>query len=252
MSILRRLFRSGQPEFSAPMEPEHTFYAIGDIHGCDDLLVRLLQRIEDRDGSEVAIVCLGDLADRGEQSLQVLRRVHRLSVAGGGRLVSLAGNHEEMLLAALDAPKANAPRWLRYGGLQTIAAMGIAAPSETAGSDAWVEMAAQVRRRLDEDGLVDWLRDLPLSWRSGNVTAVHAGADPRRRLDDQDRATLLWGHPDFATTDRADGQWVVHGHTVVETPRVAHGRIAVDTGAYATGRLTAARIARDGIVFVET
>jgi serine/threonine protein phosphatase 1 len=57
---------------------------------------------------------------------------------------------------------------------------------------------------------------------------------------DQRSRDLLWGHPDFMTTPRTDGQWVAFGHVIQDEPVMAEGRIALDTGAYATGVLTAA------------
>src|SRR6056297_3043779 len=99
---------------------------------------------------------------------------------------------------------------------------------------------------------IAWLRARPLSWRSGNVWALHAGADPHQPLDSQGDEVLLWGHPAFRRSPRRDGQWVVHGHTIVEHPHTAEGRIAVDTGAYATGRLSAALIECGAVRFLQT
>jgi serine/threonine protein phosphatase 1 len=86
--------------------------------------------------------------------------------------------------------------------------------------------------------MIDWLRARPLWWQSGTVAIVHAGADPTRPLDSQNRRNLLWGHKDFRTRARADGLWIVHGHTIVPDASVEGGRIAIDTGAYATGTLS--------------
>jgi serine/threonine protein phosphatase 1 len=96
------------------------------------------------------------------------------------------------------------------------------------------------------------MRLLPLMHETGNVTVVHAGADPAKPLDQQAHRTLTWGHPDFRTTPRRDGQWVLHGHTIVDAPSADQGRIAVDTGAYATGRLTVARVIPGEVSFEST
>jgi serine/threonine protein phosphatase 1 len=85
-----------------------------------------------------------------------------------------------------------------------------------------------------------WLAARPLWWRSGNLIAVHALTDPAAPMEAQDDETLIWARPGRAFAPRADGAWVVHGHTVVPEPRVQAGHVAVDTGAYRTGRLTAA------------
>ena len=88
-----------------------------------------------------------------------------------------------------------------------------------------------------------WLGNLPISWQTGNVAVVHAGADPSEPLVDQSRRSLLWGHQDFDRLQRTDGIWIVHGHTIVDQPFMGGGRISIDIGAYATGRLAAVHIA---------
>ena len=86
----------------------------------------------------------------------------------------------------------------------------------------------------------------------GNVNFTHAGADPARPVAAQEAHTLTWGHPDFGMVPRSDGQWIVHGHTIVDAPFVAPGQICVDTGAFFSGRLTAARLADGDVQFLST
>ena len=100
--------------------------------------------------------------------------------------------------------------------------------------------------------MIAWLRDLPSMWKSGNVTVVHAGADPATPIARQGVKTLVWGHKNFDTKPRQDGVWVLHGHTIVDVATAQDGRIAVDTGAYATGRLTAAYITDGDAAFLTT
>jgi serine/threonine protein phosphatase 1 len=224
----------------AEIAPERPFYAIGDVHGRYDLLAPLLRRT----GSGDPVVLVGDYIDRGEQSAQVLR--HLFDDAG---LICLQGNHEAMLLRFLDDPVANGPLWFRNGGLQTLASFGIAAPDQAMAPEALQQAARHLSQGMGA-GMIAWLRALPLVYRSGNVLAVHAGLDPRRPPEAQDTEALIWGHPDFLRRPRQDGYWVVHGHTIVDSPAVTAGRIAIDTGAYATGRLTAARIAAGQVTFL--
>jgi serine/threonine protein phosphatase 1 len=68
----------------------------------------------------------------------------------------------------------------------------------------------------------------------------------------QAEEVLLWGHPGFRKEPRTDGQWVIHGHTIVDAPQVSGGRIAIDTGAYATARLTAAIVRGGDVTFLQT
>ena len=69
-------------------------YLIGDIQGCDDALQRLVDRI-DFSPSRDTLFLLGDLVNRGPDSLGVLRRLMRL----GSAARCLLGNHDLHLLA---------------------------------------------------------------------------------------------------------------------------------------------------------
>lgn len=234
--------------FAMPL-PREVFYVIGDIHGRDDLLDRLLAQI-DAEAPEARLVCVGDYIDRGEGSAQVLARLSGLERPGAPPSICLLGNHERMCLDFIDNPEAAGARWLRNGGMQTLASYGIGTigmPKDSAMPD--------LRDRLVEamgPDLIAWLMERPLAWQSGTVAVVHAAADPSLAIGVQPESILLWGYPEFAKVRRKDGIWVVHGHTIVETPQAANGLISVDTGAYATGHLTAARIAPDGVSFLMT
>lgn len=235
----------------APPRPERPLYVVGDIHGEAALLEQLLDRIdEDADTlglGDAVLVFLGDYVDRGEQSRDVLERVRAHSSALPDHVLCLMGNHERMLLDFLDRPAEAGGRWLRNGGLQTLASFGVGGAHLASGGDELEHAAARLRDAL-APGLEDWLRGLPLICQSGNICLCHAGTDPRLPLEDQPEKVLLWGPPGGSDgMARQDGNWVVHGHYVVSEPVAAGGRIAVDTGAYFTGRLHAARL-HDGAV----
>ena len=227
-------------------EPDVPVYVIGDIHGRADLLDQLLGRIEaDRQGADTAedrLVFVGDYIDRGDESAAVLDRVAGLSWDRPDRVVCLMGNHERMLLDMLDDPATRGGRWLRYGGLQTLASYQIGGITQSSPPERLEEVADELRRALP-DGIEDWLRALPLQWSSGDLHVCHAAAKPDLAMDDQPDEVLLWGHPSFLKTAREDGQWVAFGHTIFDAPEVRQRRIAVDTGAYYSGALTAAVIA---------
>lgn len=240
-------FRAPKPTFSAHLAPDEPFFAIGDLHGCDDLLARMIQRL-DEISPDIRRVFVGDYIDRGEASAQTLARLHGYQQNDPDRVICLRGNHEQMLERFLAAPDRHGPRWLRYGGLQTMASYGIAPPPETAPPEKWAEARDRLRTAMGPE-LLTWLAALPDWWQSGNVAVLHAAADPALPLDEQELEPMLWGHPAFMETPRSDGTWVVHGHTITEDPRPAAGRIPVDTGAYATGRLTAVLVQTGSIDF---
>lgn len=230
-----------------PIAPEVPLCVIGDIHGCADLLEKLSLKIAAEVDADTRIVCVGDYVDRGDASADVLQMLMEEETRPGSPLTCLAGNHEDMLLGFLDDPQATGRRWLRYGGLQTLASFGLRGVSETmAGAD--LDRARDDLRKAMGPGLEAWLRNLPVQMQSGNVAVVHAAADPELPILQQDRKVLLWGHAEFALRPRTDGIWVAHGHTVVPEICQQGGRLSLDTGAYATGRLSAAILHPDGSV----
>jgi serine/threonine protein phosphatase 1 len=248
MSILSTIFARFRktmpnPDFDALLNPDQHLFVIGDVHGCADQLVRLM----DKQPANSQLVFVGDLIDRGPDSAKVLQIV--IDACGAGA-VCIMGNHEAMMLDYLDRPSERGPRWFRFGGLQTLESLKIGGVGERSDEAALLATRDKLEACLGKD-IVSWLRALPKQWHSGNIHVVHASADPREAMDNQDHKTLIWGHPDFETRNRADGQWVVYGHTIQEQPSANLGRIAVDTGAFATGRLTAAYITKDNVTFVE-
>lgn len=255
--ILSRLpSRRASPPAQTPpplstLAPERPFVAVGDVHGRADLLLALDRQIAAR-CADWPVVLLGDYIDRGEQSREVLDLLMTVSESGTPPVTCLMGNHERMLLDFLDFPERCGPRWLRNGGLQTLASFGISPSGGTQAEAAALETLRDCLADAMGDAMIAWLRARPLYWRSGNVWAVHAAADPDLPIPGQPRETLIWGHADFLRRPRPDGHWVAHGHSIVDTPEVRDGRIALDTGAYATGRLTAAAIAAGDVSFFQT
>lgn len=218
------------PVFDTPLIVDRPMAVIGDVHGRDDLLARLLDRL---DGIQAEIVFVGDLCDRGENSQGVFE-----IVASRLGAVSLMGNHERMMLDFIEDPATAGRRWLRNGGLQTLASFGIGGLAETSGPDDLHKAAEYLADGIGPDAIA-WLRARPLMHRNGNVAVVHAMTDPGLPIDAQVEETLLWRRPSAFPHPRRDGIWTVHGHTVVDQPTVDQGRIAIDTGAFATGKLSA-------------
>ena len=252
-NLIRRLAgRSGRETFSAPIDPgDAVIYAVGDVHGRHDLLARLVERIVEDAGAVAppAVVFLGDYVDRGEGARETIDLLRALARDGGIAPVFLMGNHEQMLLRFLREPD-TAPRWLRNGGLQTLASYGVPGAGSAHGAEAAIGLRDALLEALGPH--LDFIESLRLCHRAGNVFFAHAGADPALPTEEQDVRTLLWGCRAFHETVRDDDVWVVHGHFVVDQPSAEAGRIAVDTGAYFSGRLTAARIAPGEVSFIQT
>jgi len=126
-------------------------YAIGDLQGCHDSLLRLLDTIR-FDPAADRLWFVGDLVNRGPDSLGVLRFVKSL----GDAAVSVLGNHDLHLLALAEG----------YGRVHK--------------GDTLDEVLAAP----DRDELLYWLRRRKLAWREGDWLMVHAGVLPDWSVDD--------------------------------------------------------------------
>lgn len=233
--------------------PNELVYVVGDIHGSieklDNLLAQIDADVADSPGAPGKVVFVGDYIDRGDESADVLRFMADVTTAYPDRLIGLIGNHERMLLDFLSDPTGSAKRWIRYGGLQTLASFGVGAGLTTDSRNAGdlLDAAGDLMEAMGPD-LVKWLSELPLSWSSGSLWVVHAGANPSVAMEAQQQKTLLWGSETFMKEERQDGNWVAFGHQPFDGPFAEAGRIAVDTGACYGGKLTAARIDPTGDV----
>lgn len=123
-------------------------YAVGDIQGCYDPLRRALDQT-DFDPARDSLWCVGDLVNRGPQSLEVLRFVKNL----GQSAVSVLGNHDLHLLA------------LAFGH----------------GRQSKKDNLQAVLHAPDSDELIDWLLHRPLlHWDAGlGFAMLHAGLPPQ-------------------------------------------------------------------------
>jgi bis(5'-nucleosyl)-tetraphosphatase (symmetrical) len=121
-------------------------YAIGDIQGCYVEFQQLLAQIR-FDPAKDRLWLVGDLVNRGPDSLQVLRFVKSL----GDKAITVLGNHDLHLLAVAEGT------------------------AELHRSDTLDEVLGAP----DRDELLAWLRQQPLLHAEGNYVLVHAGLLPQ-------------------------------------------------------------------------
>jgi serine/threonine protein phosphatase 1 len=241
MGLLRSILGRApqlEPRQRLTLPGSGAFYAIGDVHGCLDLLELLEAKIAD-DAAAISLpattIVLGDIVDRGPRSAQtidhVIERQHR-----GDRLICLLGNHEMSMLEYLRHPDPASP-WLRQGGLETLLSYGV-----DAAQFARRKSARQAITALIPDEHIGFLQCLPIAIETPNWFFSHAGVREGRTLTGQSEHDLIW-HKDNMASSYADREKIiVHGHDAIPEAFVGTHRINVDTGAFATGRLTAVRL----------
>jgi serine/threonine protein phosphatase 1 len=234
-------FRTSRSDHDAPTTPKGTrLYAIGDIHGRDDLLEQLTLLVHDdaykRQARRNVVVYLGDYIDRGRQSRAVIDRLLRAPLPGF-ETVHLKGNHEDIMLRFLEDISI-APSWLSYGGMETLESYGVTPPHPDAPPAELLRAQDALARNLPREHL-DFLRRLRLSHEEGDYVFVHAGIKHGVPLAAQREEDMLWIREEFLLSQSSFGRIVVHGHTITRDPDVRQNRIGIDTGAFASGRLTA-------------
>jgi serine/threonine protein phosphatase 1 len=228
------------PRLKLDRQPDR-IYAVGDVHGCLDLLKRIEAQIVadagDAAGSKL-IVMLGDLIDRGPASAQVIDHVLAQPPQGFDR-ICLRGNHEAMMLAFVRDPKRGAV-WLENGGREALLSYGL--PSDT--------LLRGVAPRALENLLashvptehIEFLEALPVMLDTPEAVFVHAGLRPGVQIEAQTDDDLIWFRDNYESDYAEFGRPIVHGHMPRLEALVSPFRIAIDTGVYANGRLTAVRI----------
>jgi serine/threonine protein phosphatase 1 len=232
------LFRNSKP--SGPRG--HRAYAIGDVHGCLDLLNRLLAAVEaeigERPKRKTSIVFLGDLIDRGPASAEVLERLSGYAPHGVS-VHFIMGNHEEVMLRVLSGDSGLIPSWLKFGGNETLRSYGLE-PREIRRMKP-DEAVARIREAIPAKH-AEFVRHFADSISFGGYLFVHAGIRPGVDLSDQAQSDLRWIREPFLEDSANHGFVVVHGHTITNSVEVASNRIGIDTGAFCTGTLTALAI----------
>jgi serine/threonine protein phosphatase 1 len=225
----------------APDTVASRVYAVGDIHGRLDLLLRIEAQIEAdlavRPTASPLVCYLGDYIDRGPASAGVVEHLVA-SRRDNLRCVFLKGNHEDRMLAFLDEPAGNGPRWMTFGGREL----------ET---EDWDAIRDRLATAVPGKHLA-FLRSLDLALRWGDYLFVHAGLDPARGLEAQDPHDLMWIREPFLSSDRDWGVRVVHGHVIAPEPVLRPNRIGLDTGAYKSGILTCAAIDDGALRILQT
>jgi len=232
-----------RPTRPEPMSTDSTgpIWAVGDVHGCADLLQALLaQVLSEHTGKPVRIVFLGDYVDRGPASREVLDLLIALESLGRVRPTFIRGNHDFMMQEFLRKPEIG-PAWLEMGAAATLRSYGVEPPGLSVSPQAWRDAHQRFLRAVPRrhSGFLDRLEP---SLTEGDYFFTHAGVRPGRSLDRQRSSDLMWIRTVFLDDPQPLPKMVVHGHTVTPAPYADHRRIGLDTGAYASGTLTALRV----------
>jgi len=237
INSLKSLFKRNTPPL--PYCPPGTrIYCIGDIHGRDDLLQQLhekiLQDVANYKGHKT-LIYLGDYIDRGERSKQLIELLlaHPLP---GFELIYLRGNHEQTLLDFLIEAQVGRS-WFNFGGLQTLVSYGVKPGKLATTTQDLKDLQTALRERISP-AHIHFLEQTQSHYVAGSYYFVHAGVSPRFDLNHQHAEDQLWIRNAFIEHRKPFEKIIVHGHTISDEPDFKPNRIGLDTGAYLSGKLS--------------
>jgi protein phosphatase len=240
-ALLHRLVKMRDP--AALRKARGPFDIVGDVHGCLDELLALMEAMGYRvvrAGKKFAVTpppgrtlaFVGDLVDRGPAAPGVLRLV--MDMARAGTALCVTGNRDSELV-----------RVLRGGAAQV-----------TRGMARTLEQMAEESENF-RVAVMDFLHELPshLVLDEGRLVIAHAGLKEALQGRSSAAARAFALHGDLTGKKDAAGfplrrVWaaeyrgkalVVHGHTPVSAPMWLNNTINIDTGCAYGGHLTALR-----------
>lgn len=215
-------------------------YVMSDIHGMYDKYKKMLDKIEF--SNEDTLYVLGDVIDRGKDSLKILQdMILRDNVYG------LVGNHELMAMKCLcwlnqeitdetlaqlsEEQLMDYVNWIINGGDQTI--------------QDFIQLSDQERQQLI-DYIMEFSAYEEIKVNDIHYLLIHAGIehfDANKALNEYDINELVWARPHF-DAPYFDDKYVIVGHTptlmLSHKPEIYHHQrfIVIDCGAcYPGGRL---------------
>jgi serine/threonine protein phosphatase 1 len=181
---------------------EERYIAIGDIHGCKDQLLELLEKTGTY--PEHKLVFLGDYIDRGPDSEGVIEVLSQLDA------IFILGNHEQSVLettnSLIDKP----------GLYQT-----------------YLE-----KKKLSEES-IQWIQKNPVPYfETDSYIFSHAGLNPTKKLEEQTLKDYLLSFHEtdyYAITEKL----VIHGHIAEKEVQFVGNNVSVDTACSFGGYLSA-------------
>jgi serine/threonine protein phosphatase 1 len=168
------------------------------------------------------LIFLGDYIDRGPDSMGVIDRLIKWKDEGLD-ILTLRGNHEEILLQLLTDPEEQG-NWMFFGGKETLESFKIEQPYE-----------------LDWK-YIDWLQRLLHYTEVDSYILAHAGINFEAEKPFEDFYNMLWIRHYVPTAEQLAGRKVVHGHTPITVSELEINLrrqwpiIDLDTGCVYSGR----------------
>ncbi|GAL01159.1 serine/threonine protein phosphatase [Nonlabens ulvanivorans] len=193
-------------------------YVVSDIHGCNSKFRRALKAVRLKKTDRLII--LGDMIDRGSESKEVLDTIFLL-LENNFEVISILGNHEDLLLKSLDDFNTEIS-WLKNGGIKTLESFS----------------TTEISRIPDK--YIDYLASLKSHFILDDFIFVHAGINMLAEQPLNDRDALLWlrDWEKYYDSNWLKSRMVIHGHTpismdcIMEQFEKSSKVICIDNGSF--------------------
>jgi serine/threonine protein phosphatase 1 len=216
-------------------------YVVGDIHGCPDELLVLLEHLKTKEkiSEKDAVVFIGDYIDRGPNSFGAVEVLIEFQKAYANAKF-LKGNHEDSFLDYCELGGDAGPVYFFNGGVQFFQSYGLSS----------VDPHHSIMAQLPETHQ-KFYKELLTGITVPGYLIVHAGIRPEVPLEEQTLQDLLWIRDEFLEYEGALPATVVFGHTPL--PEVLFepgGRIGIDTGLVYGNRLSCIELKSSNLIQV--
>ncbi len=193
---------------------------IGDVHGCSYTLKKLVK--EHWDPKTTVLIQVGDLVNKGPNSVKCVSYWMKLSAKYPDRVIMLRGNHEQFLIQSIKRPFLKNP------------ASSLRADFKNS--------------KLNLKKLKKWLQSLPLKWENEYILITHAGIAKGNKDPYKIRSAkgVLFNKGPLKNV----GKVQVKGHSIVEGHKphfnVKENAWYIDTGAWTKKYLSGLVLSPDG------
>lgn len=212
------------------------YYAIGDIHGRHTELLELIKLIntdikQHHSNSDVYIIQIGDIIDRGEDSKSCLEITINIEkhFPKNCTCIILQGNHEDHFYKTCTGIEDDALDWYAPetgGGKKTLESYGAESQTLTTAK----EICETAAKLIPKEHL-KFVKNLPLKWEDGDYFFCHGGINPQKKLNEQTDHELQWMREGFLDYKKPFAKIIVHGHSPFINGEILNNRINTDAGA---------------------
>lgn len=180
------------------------YFVIGDVHGCLDKLEELLKQWNPE---KEKLIILGDLIDRGPNSLGVIRKAMELKEKHGA--VILMGNHDGAFIDWLEDEDMDSEFYFDIGGDATVDSFF---GEYTARKNFQHITKSLIKEKFQDE--ITFLKEMPLYYETPHVIFVHAGvnlllADWKNSKE----SDFYLIRERFHHTQNETGKYIVFGHS---------------------------------------